>query len=119
MQEITTKFLNQKITFSLNEDKFNIFFGENARGGSVIFEEKEISENLLLRKLCMDNNVPDFVGYLADKYTLETKLYELKKLQGVPKDYTSGVPKGERGKMLGNGWTVDVIAHIFKNIPLT
>lgn len=80
MQEITTKFLNQKITFSLNEDKFNIFFGENARGGSVIFEEKEISENLLLRKLCMDNNVPDFVGYLADKYTLETKLYELKKI---------------------------------------
>ena len=28
----------------------------------------------------MDNNVPDFVGYLADKYTLETKLYELKKI---------------------------------------
>ena len=44
---------------------------------------------------------------------------ECEKLQGVPKDYTSGVPKGERGKMLGNGWTVDVIAHIFKNIPLT
>jgi site-specific DNA-cytosine methylase len=41
---------------------------------------------------------------------------ECEKLQGVPKDYTSGVSKGERGKMLGNGWTVDVIAHIFKNI---
>jgi len=41
---------------------------------------------------------------------------ECEKLQGVPKDYTSGVPKSERGKMLGNGWTVDVIAHIFKNL---
>lgn len=41
---------------------------------------------------------------------------ECEKLQGVPRDYTEGVPKGERGKMLGNGWTVDVIAHIFKGL---
>lgn len=41
---------------------------------------------------------------------------ECEKLQGVPKDYTSIVSKNERGKQLGNGWTVDVIAHIFKNI---
>lgn len=38
---------------------------------------------------------------------------ECEKLQGVPKDYTSIVSKNERGKQLGNGWTVDVIAHIF------
>ena len=38
---------------------------------------------------------------------------ECEKLQGVPKNYTSIVSKNERGKMLGNGWTVDVIAHIF------
>lgn len=38
---------------------------------------------------------------------------ECERLQGVPKDYTSIVSKNERGKMLGNGWTVDVIAHIF------
>ena len=41
---------------------------------------------------------------------------ECEKLQGVPADYTLGVPKGERGKMLGNGWTVDVIAHIFPSL---
>jgi len=40
-------------------------------------------------------------------------------LQTVPKDYTKGVSDTQRYKMLGNGWTVDVIAHIFKNIPLT
>ena len=38
---------------------------------------------------------------------------ECEKLQTVPMDYTSSVPKAERYKMLGNGWTVDVIAHIF------
>lgn len=37
-------------------------------------------------------------------------------LQTVPKDYTSCVSNTQRYKMLGNGWTVDVIAHIFKNL---
>ena len=40
-------------------------------------------------------------------------------LQTVPIDYTKDVSETQRYKMLGNGWTVDVIAHIFKNIPLT
>ncbi len=40
-------------------------------------------------------------------------------LQTVPENYTDCVSNTQRYKMLGNGWTVDVIAHIFKNIPLT
>jgi len=40
-------------------------------------------------------------------------------LQTIPLGYTEGVSDTQRYKMLGNGWTVDVIAHIFKNIPLT
>ena len=40
-------------------------------------------------------------------------------LQTVPKNYTDCVSNTQRYKMLGNGWTVDVIAHIFKNISLT
>jgi site-specific DNA-cytosine methylase len=41
---------------------------------------------------------------------------ECERLQGVPKDYTSIVSKNERGKQLGNGWTVNVIAHIFAGL---
>jgi site-specific DNA-cytosine methylase len=41
---------------------------------------------------------------------------EVEKLQGVPLNYTEGVSNTQRYKMLGNGWTVDVIAHIFKNL---
>ena len=41
---------------------------------------------------------------------------EYEKLQTVPVGYTSCVSNSERYKMLGNGWTVDVIAHIFKNL---
>lgn len=41
---------------------------------------------------------------------------ECERLQGVPDDYTSVVPKNARYHALGNGWTVDVIAHIFKGL---
>jgi site-specific DNA-cytosine methylase len=41
---------------------------------------------------------------------------ECEKLQGVPVNYTFGVSKNERGKLLGNGWTVDVITHILKGM---
>lgn len=41
---------------------------------------------------------------------------EYEKLQTVPVGYTSVAKTSERYKMLGNGWTVDVIAHIFKGI---
>lgn len=38
---------------------------------------------------------------------------ECERLQTVPDNYTEGVSNTDRYKMLGNGWTVDVIAHIF------
>jgi DNA (cytosine-5)-methyltransferase 3A len=41
---------------------------------------------------------------------------EYEKLQNVPVGYTRGVSNTQRYKMLGNGWTVDVIKHIFKGI---
>jgi site-specific DNA-cytosine methylase len=41
---------------------------------------------------------------------------ECETLQTVPSGYTKHVPEGQRYKMLGNGWTVDVIAHIFQGI---
>ena len=41
---------------------------------------------------------------------------EYEKLQTVPIGYTSIAKSSERYKMLGNGWTVDVIAHILKHM---
>jgi site-specific DNA-cytosine methylase len=41
---------------------------------------------------------------------------ELERLQTVPDNYTSIETNAQRGKMLGNGWTTDIIAHIFRNI---
>lgn len=38
---------------------------------------------------------------------------ECERLQTVPDNYTSCVSNTQRYRMLGNGWTVDVITHIF------
>lgn len=41
---------------------------------------------------------------------------EFERLQTVPDNYTDCVSDTQRYKMLGNGWTVDVIAHIFGSL---
>lgn len=43
---------------------------------------------------------------------------ECERLQTVPEGYTEGVADTHRYEMLGNGWTVDIIASIFKGLKL-
>jgi site-specific DNA-cytosine methylase len=43
---------------------------------------------------------------------------ECERLQTVPDNYTNHVSDSQRYKMLGNGWTVDVIAYIFQYLSL-
>ena len=43
---------------------------------------------------------------------------ECERLQTVPDNYTNHVSNTQRYKMLGNGWTCDVIACIFKQMPI-
>ena len=41
---------------------------------------------------------------------------ECERLQTVPDNYTDHVSKTQRYKMLGNGWTINVISHILGNM---
>lgn len=50
----------------------------------------------------------DFCRYLTT--------HELEQAQTLPKGYTKGISKNQSEKVLGNGWTVDVVAHIFKEL---
>lgn len=52
-------------------------------------------------------NLPDG-DYIIRKLTP----VEAERLQTLPDNYTAGVSNSQRYKCLGNGWTVDVIAHI-------
>ena len=57
-------------------------------------------------------------GVLIEGYIRKLTPIECERLQTLPDNYTEceGVSNTQRYKCLGNGWTVDVIAHIFKNI---
>lgn len=41
---------------------------------------------------------------------------EIERCQGVPDDYTKCLSDNQRYKVLGNGWTVDVITHILSGL---
>ena len=55
---------------------------------------------------------------LADGYYIIRKLTvaECRRLQTVPDSYVFPVSDSQSYKMLGNGWTVDVIAHIMRHL---
>ena len=51
---------------------------------------------------------------LLDNYRIRRLTpIECERLQTVPDNYTNHVSNTQRYRMLGNGWTVDVVAHIF------
>ena len=61
---------------------------------------------------CLTTIQKDNVVVQKELYRKLTPL-ECERLQTVPDNYTNHVSKTQRYKMLGNGWTVDVICHLF------
>jgi DNA-cytosine methyltransferase len=57
-------------------------------------------------------NLSVFDNGTIRRYTIN----ELEKLQTLPVGYTEGIDESKRMKAIGNGWTVDVIAHIFRGL---
>lgn len=50
----------------------------------------------------------------GDYYVRKLTPLECERLQTLSDGYTTGVSNTQRYKAIGNGWTVDVIAHIFR-----
>lgn len=53
------------------------------------------------------------VKYSDTEYYILTPI-ECERLQTLPDNYTEGISNTQRYKVIGNGWTVEVIAHILK-----
>jgi len=60
-----------------------------------------------------DENGKAVLTSMCDRRLRRLTPTECERLQTVPDGYTSCVSDTQRYRMLGNGWTVDVIAHIF------
>ena len=56
-----------------------------------------------------DSDVFDGVRYFTKK--------ERERLQTMPEGYCDNLTWKECADVLGDGWTVDVIAHIFSHLP--
>ena len=64
-------------------------------------------------------NDKQYPSRLDDGYYIIRRLsvIETKRLQTVPDNYIMPCSSSQNYKMLGNGWTVDIIAHILSHIP--
>jgi site-specific DNA-cytosine methylase len=89
-------------------------------GKNVKWKETKPKQMLETRKDEKSNAVSTFT---KDNVLTKDQVYwrkltplECERLQTVPDNYTEGVSNTQRYKMLGNGWTVEVICHILKNM---
>lgn len=73
------------------------------------------SENEKAIAICGNANMTGSgVNVLTDGITYrKLTVIECERLQTLPDGYTDAVSNTQRYKCLGNGWTVDVLAHIF------
>jgi DNA-cytosine methyltransferase len=55
-------------------------------------------------------------GVVVDGNLRELNIVEYERLQTLPDNYTSLATLNQRKKMIGNGWTVEVISNIFKSL---
>jgi site-specific DNA-cytosine methylase len=85
-------------------------------------EDGSTSQKLELRKDEKTNTITtvqkDNVLTKDEVYWRKLTPLECERLQTVPDNYTNHVSNTQRYKMLGNGWTIEVIAHILKNMEV-
>lgn len=65
---------------------------------------------------CLTASKFNYCKVTNDWFRLLTPV-ECERLQTLPDGYTEGISNTQRYKSLGNGWTVDIIAHILSYLP--
>ena len=88
-----------------NGDGVNLAFpGSKSRRGRVIKGKSSTLDCVCNICVLHNGNIRRF------------SITELEKLQTLPVGYTAGISLSARRKAIGNGWTTDVITHIFKGL---
>jgi DNA (cytosine-5)-methyltransferase 3A len=71
------------------------------------------------KSFCLTTNKSHSKNYYLNRDRSMARMLErdeVERLQTIPNGYTNCVSKIAAHHAIGNGWTVDVIAHIFKNL---
>ena len=91
-------------------------------GKRVVWKDVKPKQILETRKDEKSNSITsvqkDNVLTKDEVYWRKLTPIECERLQTVPDNYTNHVSNTQRYKMLGNGWTIEVIAHILKGMEI-
>jgi site-specific DNA-cytosine methylase len=129
------KRVNKPETISIDKDKKQLTIKEATKKGYTTIEDGDCFDmtfpnsktrrgrNMKDKSNCLTAANYDYMRYEhsdKDKEVYWRKLtpVECERLQTVPDNYTNHVSNTQRYKMLGNGWTIEVITHILKNMDL-
>jgi DNA (cytosine-5)-methyltransferase 3A len=122
-------------TITVDKDKKQLTIKEATKKGYTTIEDGDCFDmtfpnsktrrgrNMKDKSNCLTAANYDYMRYEhsdEDKEVYWRKLtpVECERLQTVPDNYTNHVSNTQRYKMLGNGWTIEVITHILKNMEL-
>jgi DNA-cytosine methyltransferase len=122
-------------TISIDKEKKQLTIKEATKKGYTTIEDGDCFDmtfpnsktrrgrNMKDKSNCLTAANYDYMRYEhsdEDKEVYWRKLtpVECERLQTVPDNYTNHVSNTQRYKMLGNGWTIEVITHILKNMEL-
>lgn len=122
-------------TITIDKDKKQLTIKEATKKGYTTIEDGDCFDmtfpnsktrrgrNMKDKSNCLTAANYDYMRYEhsdEDKEVYWRKLtpVECERLQTVPDNYTNHVSNTQRYKMLGNGWTIEVITHILKNMEL-
>jgi DNA (cytosine-5)-methyltransferase 3A len=112
--------IEEKQEFLITE-KANKYLSEEYKGRKIQKTVSASIRQLSEKSRCLSTRSCDIGSnsglclYQNGEYYVATPI-ECERLQTLPDNYTLGISNPQRYKCIGNGWTVDVIAHIFKGL---
>lgn len=110
----------QKQDFLITDKVFK-YLSEEYAGRKIQRTVSASIRNLNEKSRCLSTRSCDIGSnsglclYQGGQYYVATPI-ECERLQTLPDNYTFGISNPQRYKCIGNGWTIDVIAHIFKGL---
>lgn len=104
---------NKNVDIDKYEEKNNYLFGCLTPNR---LNKRQMGQRFNNGKKFYTLTTQDRHGILINGYIRKITPIECERLQTLPDNYTEGISDTQRYKSLGNGWTVDVISHILKNI---
>ena len=127
--------VNKTETITVNKFKKQLTIKEATKKGYTTIEDGDCFDmtfpnsktrrgrNMKDKSNCLTAANYDYMRYEhsdneQEVYWRKLTPLECERLQTVPDNYTNHVSNSQRYKMLGNGWTIEVIAHILKNMEI-